>query len=54
MRGIGKVLDVALKLADTGMPVFPVLANKHPATPHSFKDGGMSALCQKRTLAGII
>jgi hypothetical protein len=38
MLGVGKVLDVALKLADTGMPVFPVLANKHPATPHSFKD----------------
>ena len=38
MHGIGQVLDVALKLAAAGMPVFPVLANKHPATPHSFKD----------------
>jgi hypothetical protein len=33
MLGISKVLDAAVKLADTGIPAFPVLANKHPATP---------------------
>ena len=44
VHGIGQVLDVALKLAAAGMPVFPVLANKHPATPHSFKDASTDSV----------
>jgi hypothetical protein len=32
------MLSAALQLAAAGTPVFPVLANKIPATPHGFKD----------------
>jgi hypothetical protein len=38
MHGSEQVLDSALKLADTGMPVFPCLLDKRPATVHGFKD----------------
>jgi hypothetical protein len=33
-----KLLTKALALADSGIPVFPLLRNKRPATEHGFKD----------------
>src|SRR6516164_2343900 len=38
MHGSEQVLDSALKLAAAGMPVFPCLLDKRPATVHGFKD----------------
>src|SRR5262249_50298946 len=52
------MLQAALKLAVSGTPVFPVLANKQPATPHGFKDAttdivALHALWRPGCLVGV-
>jgi hypothetical protein len=52
------MLNAALKLATAGTPVFPVLANKTPATPHGFKDAttnsaALQALWRPGCLVGV-